>query len=148
LRRHLPRKSLENGHFSLDRFDLLRGKPTEKGMSMRKILTVSALLATSLTAFVRPTLAAPPASVVQTAQCQSVPKASDRLACYDRMNPPTAAGKPAPTATDKSAKSKTPTVPGKPATSDTPADQGQVVDMLAVENSKLDAKLKTICRGC
>jgi hypothetical protein len=122
--------------------------PTERGMSMWKILTVSALVATSLTALVGPTLAASePASVVQTAQCQSVPKASDRLACYDRMNPPTAAGK-LPTATDKPAKSKTPTAPGKPAASDTPPDQGQVVDMLAVENSKLDAKLKTICRGC
>jgi hypothetical protein len=116
---------------------------------MWKILTVSALLATSLIAFVGPTLAAPePPSVVQTAQCQSVPKASDRLACYDRMNRPTTAGKPAPTATDKSAKSKTPTTPGKPAASGTPPDQGQVVDLLAVENSKLDAKLKTICRGC
>jgi hypothetical protein len=118
-------------------------------MSMWKILTVSALLATSLTAFVDPALAAPEAaSVVQTAQCQSVPKASDRLACYDRMNRPTAAAKPAPSAADKSAKSKTPTAPGKPAASDTPPDQGQVVDMLAVENSKLDARLKTICRGC
>ena len=29
-----------------------------------------------------------------------------------------------------------------------PPDQGQVVDMLAVENSRLDARLKTICRGC
>jgi hypothetical protein len=117
---------------------------------MRKILTVLALLATSLTAFVGPTLAAPepPASDVQTAQCQSVPKASDRLACYDRINPPTAAGKHAPTAPDKSAKPKTPTAPAKPGTSDNPPDQGQVVDMLAVENSKLDAKLKTICRGC
>jgi hypothetical protein len=116
-------------------------------MNMWKIVTVSALFVTSLTA--GPTLAAPePVSVVQTAQCQSVPKASDRLACYDRMNPPNAAGKPAPTATDKSAKSKTQSAPGKAATSDTPPNQGQVVDMLAVENSKLDAKLKTICRGC
>jgi hypothetical protein len=117
---------------------------------MRKSLTVLALLATSLTAFVGPTLAAPepPASVAQPAQCQSVPKASDRLACYDRINPPIAAGKPAPTAPDKSAKSKTPTAPAKPGTSDNPPDQGRVVDMLAVENSKLDAKLKTICRGC
>ena len=115
---------------------------------MWKILTVLALLTTGLTAFVGPTLAAPepPASAVQTAQCQSVPKASDRLACYDRINPPTAAGKHAPTAPDKSAKSKTPTAPAK-ATSDNPP-QGQVVDMLTVENSKLDAKLKTICRGC
>lgn len=33
----------------------------------------------------------------------------------------------------------------------TPASQsqpGQVVDMLEVENSRLDAKIKNICRGC
>jgi hypothetical protein len=77
----------------------------------------------------------------QTTQCQSIPKASDRLACYDRAAPPTAAAKPP-------AMSKTPTGTDKPAASETPPDQGKVVDMLAVENSKLDAKLKTICRGC
>ncbi len=73
----------------------------------------------------------------QSSECQSVPKASDRLACYDRAAPPTAAGKP--TASKTSAK---PSAPGAG------QDQGTVVDMLAVENSKLDAKIKTICRGC
>jgi hypothetical protein len=29
-----------------------------------------------------------------------------------------------------------------------PRDQGSIVDALAVENAKLDAKLKQICRGC
>lgn len=121
-------------------------------LSVVRILSASALLATGLTVFVGPSRAAqvgdplPGAAIGQTAQCQSVPKASDRLACYDRMNPPTALGKPAPTATGKPA--KPPAAPGKPATSGAPTDQGQVVDMLAVENSKLDAKLKTICRGC
>jgi hypothetical protein len=67
-------------------------------------------------------------------------KASDRLACYDRAAPPKAAGKPAA--------SKVSAVPAKPVASNAPSDQGQVVDMLAVENSKLDSKLKTICRGC
>ena len=77
----------------------------------------------------------------QTTQCQSIPKASDRLACYDRAAPPTAAGKPAA--------SNPPTAPDKAAASKTPNDQqGTIVDMLAVENSKLDAKIKTICRGC
>lgn len=74
-------------------------------------------------------------AIAQTSQCQSIPKASDRLACYDRAAPPTAVSKPAT--------SKTPTATDKPA-----ASQGTVVDMLAVENSKLDAKIKTICRGC
>jgi hypothetical protein len=80
-------------------------------------------------------------AIAQTTQCQSIPKARDRLACYDRAAPPTAVSKPA--------LSKTPTATDKPAASKTPTDgQGTVVDMLAVENSKLDAKIKTICRGC
>jgi len=80
-------------------------------------------------------------AIAQTSQCQSVPKASDRLACYDRAAPPTAAGNPTALkpqrGQDKAAGSKTPT-----------NDEGKTVDMLAAENSKLDAKLKTICRGC
>jgi hypothetical protein len=75
------------------------------------------------------------AAVAQTTQCQSIPKASDRLACYDRAAPPMAAA------------SKTRPL-ANPAASETPPEQGHVVDMLAAENSKLDAKLKTICRGC
>jgi hypothetical protein len=80
------------------------------------------------------------AAVAQTPQCQSIPKASDRLACYDRTAPPMAAAKPA---TSKTRHGFT-----NPAASETPPKQGHVVDMLAAENSKLDAKLKTICRGC
>ena len=80
-------------------------------------------------------------AIAQTSQCQSVPKASDRLACYDRAAQPTAAGNPTapknPTGQDKAAGPKAPT-----------NAQGNAVDMLAAENSKLDARLKTICRGC
>jgi hypothetical protein len=72
-------------------------------------------------------------AIAQTSECSAVPKASDRLACYDRATPP-AAAKP------RAAKQKA-------AASNTP-DQGTVVDALAVENAKLDAKLKKICRGC
>jgi hypothetical protein len=71
-------------------------------------------------------------AVSQTSECSTVPKASDRLACYDRATPPSAAKPMAPKQ--------------KAASADT--DQGTVVDALAVENSKLDAKLKRICRGC
>ena len=73
--------------------------------------------------------------LAQTPPCQSIPKAGDRLACYDRATPPAAAP-------------KAPAAPGKTAAANSPADQAKVVDMLAAENSKLDAKLKTICRGC
>ena len=74
-------------------------------------------------------------ALAQAPECQSIPKASDRLACYDKAAPPKAVGKRA-------------AAPDKQAGPATPADQGQVVDMLAAENSKLDARLKTICRGC
>jgi hypothetical protein len=70
-------------------------------------------------------------AIAQSSLCRFVPKASDRLVCYDKATPPTAADKPA--------KSKTATPADAPA---------QTIDMLAVENSKLDARLKTICRGC
>jgi hypothetical protein len=108
-----------------------------------RILTVSALLATSLAAFVGPTRAAPTGvppsgvAITQITQCLPISKARDRLACYDRANPPIAAS--------KSAISKTPTAPSKPAASKT---QVKFADMLAAENLKLNAKLKTICRGC
>jgi hypothetical protein len=69
----------------------------------------------------------------QTSECSTVPKASDRLACYDRTMPPSAAK---------------PVTKQKAAATTASPDQGTVVDALAVENAKLDAKLKKICRGC
>jgi hypothetical protein len=33
-------------------------------------------------------------AIAQT-ECSSIPKASDRLACYDKANPPIAVGEPA-----------------------------------------------------
>jgi hypothetical protein len=70
------------------------------------------------------------AAIAQTAECRSIPKSSDRLACYDKAAPPIA----------KQQKSGTAIPPT--------ADQGQFVDRLAVENAQLDAKIKNICRGC
>ena len=67
-------------------------------------------------------------------ECKSVPEASDRLACYDK-----AVGK---------SSSKTVTAPHKPAASKFQAAKIRFSDMLAAENSKLNAKLTTICRGC
>lgn len=70
----------------------------------------------------------------QTSECSTVPKDRDRLACYDRAMPPRAAKAVAPQKKDS--------------VSNTSPDQRKTVDALAVENSKLNAKLKTICRGC
>ena len=73
-------------------------------------------------------------AMAQASECSTVPKASDRLACYDRATPPSAA--------------KPVTSKQKAAAANASPDQGTVVDALAVENAKLDAKLKRICRGC
>jgi hypothetical protein len=78
-------------------------------------------------------------AVAQTPECSKIQRSSDRLACYDRVTPPS---------TVNPARSKAPLSPDKAAASRIPPDQGRVVDMLAAENSKLDARLKTICRGC
>jgi hypothetical protein len=69
-------------------------------------------------------------AIAQTNDCQSIPKASDRLACYDRAAPPTGRGMPA-------------------AASPTPSPKrDQALDPLAAENARLDARINNICRGC
>jgi hypothetical protein len=65
-------------------------------------------------------------AIAQT-ECSSIPKASDRLACYDKANPPIAVGKPARAPLPQQVNSG---------------------DALAQENALLDAKIKNICRGC
>ena len=72
----------------------------------------------------------------QTADCRSVTNSMERLACYDNRAAPPAA-KQAPTASRPAAP--------KPVIAD---QQAPVGDVLAVENSRLDAKIKGICRGC
>src|SRR5580704_749286 len=69
-------------------------------------------------------------AIAQTEECQSIPKAGARLACYDKMLPPIAPG--------KSATPKT-----QPA-----SEPGQFVDPLSAENTRTDAAVKNICRGC
>ncbi len=69
-------------------------------------------------------------AIAQTNECQSIPKASDRLACYDKIASPAVQVKPSAA------------VPALAA----PAGQGG--DLLAEENARLDATIKNICRGC
>jgi hypothetical protein len=73
--------------------------------------------------------AIPAIAPAQAADCRSVAGSSERLACYDKATPPTAQQAAAP----------------KSATVD---PQAPVGDVLAAENSKLDARMKGICRGC
>ncbi len=70
------------------------------------------------------------APAIAQSECRSIPKASDRLACYDKANAPAAIGK------------STATAPAPAAGPD------QAGDPLSVENARLDAKIKNICRGC
>ena len=67
--------------------------------------------------------------VAQVSDCQSIQKAKDRLACYDRASPPLSRSK-------SSTKHKT----------DTQQD-GQD-DLLGVENARVGKKIGSICRGC
>jgi hypothetical protein len=92
-------------------------------------------------------------SAQTTEQCQPTQRAGDLLACYSRTAPPHTLGKPktskASTAPNKPAISEAPIAVDKPAVSKNPTDRRErYVDVLAAENSKLDAKMKTICRGC
>jgi hypothetical protein len=84
----------------------------------------SIALLVALCAFCAPALA-------QTSECQSVAKPSNRLACYDKAMPPSTKAKPAVSSPVSSAE-----------------QPGQMVDLLAAENARLDAKINNICRGC
>jgi hypothetical protein len=74
-------------------------------------------------------------AAAQSPECRTIPKATDRLGCYDKASPPAAMEKPAP------AKSTSPKQVADDSTR-------PLADMLATENSRLDAKIKNICRGC
>ena len=73
--------------------------------------------------------------------CHPTPGAGDLLACYNRTEqapaPRKRATSRAANALEKSAASKTPTDRRAP-----------VDDILNDENKKLDAKVKSLCRGC
>ena len=67
--------------------------------------------------------------VAQVSDCQSIQKAKDRLACYDRASPPVGRSK-------SSTKHKMDT-----------QQEGQD-DLVGVENARLSKKIGSICRGC
>ena len=88
-----------------------------------------------------------------TEQCQPMQRAGDLLDCYNGTAPPHTPGKrkasKASAAPYKPAVSEVPIAVDKPAASKTQIDQrAKYVDVLDAENSKIDAKMKTICRGC
>lgn len=71
-------------------------------------------------------------ATAQDTECRTIESGTARLACYDKASPPMPKAKPAMSKESKNAAPK--------------AVQGQ--DFLAVENARLDAALKNICRGC
>jgi hypothetical protein len=68
-------------------------------------------------------------AVAQTSECQYVTKASDRLACYDKVNPPLSRNKAREI-------------------SQAPSSAPEKGDALAIEDARLASKIKNICRGC
>jgi hypothetical protein len=91
-------------------------------------------------------------SAQTTEDCHQIQGAVDLLACYNRTAlPPHTLRKPKPlkaSTAHKPAVSEAPIAVDKQAES-TPTDQKtEYVDVLGAENSKLNAKMKTICRGC
>jgi hypothetical protein len=88
----------------------------------------------------------------QTAdQCHAKQRAGDLLSCYDGTAPAAAPVKPARSRPSGTA-DKLPAVPVARDSAAAPktsvGQKGDVIDVLAVENAKLDTKMKTICRGC
>jgi hypothetical protein len=89
----------------------------------------------------------------QTAeQCPPREGAGDVLNCYNGIAPPPALRKPRKSrpsaAPDNTATIKQPIADSKPPSKAATDGRAPFVDMLDVENKKLGAKLKTLCRGC
>jgi len=92
-------------------------------------------------------------SAQTTEQCSRMQRAGDVLDCYNGIARPHTPGKSktskASTAPHHPAVSEAPIAADKPAASKIPTDHREkYVDVLDAENSKIDAKMKTICRGC
>jgi hypothetical protein len=81
----------------------------------------------------------PNSALAQVTDCQTIARSSERLACYDKMTPPTTEKAGGPSATAPARPSK-----GQKGTS----GEANPIDLLAVENKRLEAKISNICRGC
>ena len=69
-------------------------------------------------------------ALAQAPDCKSMTNPDARLACYDKTAP-SAAAKPASRAVP----------PSK-------VDAGKYVDSISAEDAKMNARLKSICKGC
>lgn len=92
----------------------------ERRFQMKLLVLLAAICAFSQTA------------AAQTADCKSLSNPDARLACYDKSAPPVAAA-------------------GKPASRSLPpskVDSAKYVDSIGAEDALMNARLKSICRGC
>jgi hypothetical protein len=69
----------------------------------------------------------------QTPDCKSISDSGARLACYDKATPPVAAS--------AAAKPLRAIPPSK-------VDTAKYVDSISAEDALMNARLKSICRGC
>ena len=83
--------------------------------------------------------AMPVVAAAQPPECRTISPATGQPACSDRAALPVGKQKPAGSAVTRSGRAET----GAELQSVTPW-----ADRLGVENSQLNAKIKTICRGC
>jgi hypothetical protein len=87
-----------------------------------------------------------------TEQCHSHKGAGDLIACYDGTVPSSTSAAPKrskPAAARDTTVTSEPRMGGASATaSKASTKQSPQFDVLEAENSKLDAKMKTLCRGC
>jgi len=78
-----------------------------------------------------------PSALAATPECKTIPTASARLACYDKAALAASA--------DKSAAAKPAATGGAAAAK--PGTE-KYVDTIGVEDARMNAQLKNICRGC
>jgi hypothetical protein len=76
-----------------------------------------------------------PSALAETPECKTIPAASARLACYDKAALEASA--------DKSAAAK----PAAGAAAAKPGTE-KYADTISVEDARMNAQLKNICRGC
>ena len=74
------------------------------------------------------------AAIAQTPACKSIADSTQRLACYDKAAPPPASPAAARSSGRAAPASKT--------------QAGTYVDSISAEDTRMNARLKNICKGC
>jgi hypothetical protein len=78
------------------------------------------------------------AAIAKAPECKSIADPGPRLACYDKVAPPSG---------EKSAAVR-PAGPAPASVSSAKADPVPYIDTISAEDALMNARLKNICRGC